>query len=90
MNFSIATTTIIITSMRNLITWLQDARLTDGVALHKEHGWARVAQFMGDGLSAQHCKNRWNIYLKHWQKGLKSANWQPNEVPHPTAVLTYT
>ena len=45
---------------------------------------------MGDGLSAQHCKNRWNIYLKHWQKGLKSANWQPDEVPHPTTVLTYT
>ena len=72
MNYSITTTTI--TIMRNLITLLQDARLTEGVAQHKAQGWARVARFVGDGRSAQHCSNRWNIYLKHWQKGLKSVN----------------
>ena len=67
-----------------MITILQDARLTKGVAQHKTQGWARVAEFMGDGLSAQQCSNRWNIYLKHRQKGLSSGNWQANEVvPHP-------
>ena len=62
-----------------MITLLQDARLTEGVAQHKEDGWARVAKFMGDGLSAQQCRNRWNMYLKYLQLGLNSGNWQPDE-----------
>ena len=70
---------------------LQDARLTEGVAKHKEQSWARVAEFVGDGLTADQCQSRWNSYLGPLQRGLKRGNWQPDEVPIPAATtLTYT
>ena len=69
--------------MYNLITLLQDARLTEGVAQHKAQGWARVAEFMGDGLTVAQCNNRWSNYLEPKQRGLRIGNWQPDEVPHP-------
>ena len=69
--------------MCNLITILQDVRLTEGVAQLKADGWARVAEFMGDGLSSTQCSYRWNEYLEPWQQGLKRGDWQSDEVPHP-------
>ena len=60
----------------------QDARLIEGVAQYKADGWARVAEFMGDGQSAQQCCGRWNMYLKAHKKGLKTGDWQPHEVPY--------
>ena len=65
------------------VTLLQDVRLTEGVVKHKAQGWARVAEFMGHGLSAEQCMNRWNISLRHLQKGLNTGNWQSDDVPHP-------
>ena len=62
---------------------MQDARLIEGVAKYKAQGWARVAEFMGDGLTAQQCMNKWNHYLEPLQRGLKTGDWQPDEVPHP-------
>ena len=51
---------------------------------HKADGWARVAKFMGDGLSARQCYDRWNNHLEPLKKGLNRRNyWQPHEVPHP-------
>ena len=74
----------------NLFTLLQDLRLTEGVEQHKAESWAEVAEFMGDGLSAEHCKGRWNHYLETRQRGLSNGNWQPDEVPHPTTTITAT
>ena len=68
--------------MCNLITLLQDARLIEGVAQHRSQGWARVTEFMGNGLSLQQCYNRWR-HLEPRQRGLRIGNWQPDEVPHP-------
>ena len=62
---------------------LQDARLIEGVAKYKADGWAKVAEYMGDGLSTGRCCSRWCNYLEPIQMGLKSGNWQPDEVPHP-------
>ncbi len=78
-----------------MITILQDARLTKGVAQHKTQGWARVAEFMGDGLSTRQCMNRWHRYLELQQQptriALQVGAWQPDEVPPPhTTTLTYT
>ena len=56
------------------------------MAQHKADGWARVAEFMGDGLSAQQCQHRWSNHLGPLQRGLKSGNWQPDEV---TLLLLY-
>ena len=53
LNQYITTATFTITC--NWITLLQDARLTEGVRRYKEESWARVAEFMGDGLSELQC-----------------------------------
>ena len=76
-------TTATFTIICNWITLLQDARLTEGVRRYKEESWARVVEFMGDGLTARQCYDRWSKYLKPLQIGLTRRNWQPDEVPHP-------
>ena len=57
-------------------------RLAEAVAQHRAQGWARVAEFMGDGLTVAQCNNRWSNYLEPKQRGLRIGNWQPDEVPH--------
>lgn len=55
--------------------------LKNGVALYKGKGWARVAQHVGHGLTAQQCSVRWNDYLsKVQQGGIKQGNWTDEEV----------
>ena len=54
---------------------------------HKVDGWARVAEFMGDGLNLTQCKVRWSNYVEPRQRGLKIGNWQSDEVPHPPLLL---
>ena len=67
-----------------MFTLLQDERLTEGVAQHRADGWARVAEFMGDGLSAKQCYDRWSNHLEPLKNGLNHrTNWQSDEVPHP-------
>ena len=41
---------------------------------------------MGDGLSSEQCKGRWNKYLEPLKKGLKPGNWQSDEVPYCVTV----
>jgi hypothetical protein len=59
----------------------QDARLKEAVTLYKEkEGWRRVAAHVGGGVTGEQCKNRWNLALQHQDKGLRTADWTPEEV----------
>lgn len=65
----------------NLRILYQDERLKEGVAKHKVEGWAKVAEYVGDGVTAFQCKYRWNTYHGAMQYGnVKRGPWDQEEV----------
>ena len=59
---------------------MKDARLTKAVQLHG-NVWAKVAEYVGGGVTFNQCEGRWNRQLKPLQQGLKKGeDWTEAEV----------
>ena len=74
--------------LTDMLCLLQDALLTEGVARYKEQGWARVAEFMGDGLSELQCQHRWVIHVEpRWQMSSRSIQQRPSGVSAQSPIV---
>lgn len=59
----------------------QDERLKEGAAKYKADGWAKVAEYVGGGVTTIQCENRWSTCLGVMQHGnVKRGAWDQDEV----------
>jgi hypothetical protein len=50
------------------------------VALYKAQGWQRVAEHVGDRVTGEQCRHRWNGQAKHHVEGMAKRDWTEEEV----------